>query len=532
MKYCIAMLLFALLTTADISWGDENPAILAPVWIYRDMPAAGEKDTRTETERIFSPGGFMPAERVNQIRVTADRLVDPDKSERGTCIEYLFEIKKPDDWVGVYTLIDGDKWGTKVGLSIPKLMKIPGHTRLALRFRVRGEGVVTFKTGGITKGKFPSSLKFAVEPAEGSTVLTGDFKEMSIPLQARQLTNLIDPICVVCTAMDNRDREIVRVEIDDVRIEAFERPTELKSGWQKRLRDTLLITYTPTGFDPTSKPVKQPTVANIREDLLALRRLADGAGIKGRNAGVILYGCRDGLEHIPSVLVEKEINFSMILGIFNPSDKTEVDNAITLLCRADLKDAILGICIGNESITFRRADLDTIVQVASRLRTIGVATVPTCSTEVVQAYGNRRMFTEFDFTLANVHALFAEVYDAKDGGKWAIERIRDLREEAPPEHPIVIKELGWPSGPAPFTAEQQKEYWELILANDIAKQVNIAVFDSFANVGWKREMIKLPGGASVNVGPYWPVLFDNHRKATEYAPQLLQRWKAAQNQGK
>src|SRR6266511_932742 len=89
--------------------GQERAERPAEIWIYKDMPKEEEKDTRTDTEAMFAPYGFMPKERANQIAVNIRRLVNRADPGQGTCIEYSFKfVDKQNDWQGVYTLVGGD----------------------------------------------------------------------------------------------------------------------------------------------------------------------------------------------------------------------------------------------------------------------------------------------------------------------------------------------------------------------------------------------------------------------------------------
>jgi exo-beta-1,3-glucanase (GH17 family) len=472
----------------------------------------------------------MPGERATQITVNASVPLDLKDPTKGTAIKYTFNFKKPDDWMGVYSLLDGGAaWGTKAGINVQKLLDVGPETKLALRFRAKGEGVVEFKCGGVAPpgAKFPSSLRFPVELRPSPTTLTKEFVEYTIgPIEARQMVNLIDPLCITTTILDNRGREAVQAVVDDIRIEAFDRALApappLPAGWRDRLMHTCWVCYTPTGFDPTVKPVKKPTATDIRADLAAIRALADKVGIKGDRMGIITYGCRDGLEEIAAFA--KDADLSLILGIFNPTDEVEVRNAEAILKRDDLGRTIAACCVGNEAITFRRATLDDIRRVAEKLRR--VRAVPCTTTEIIQAMGKEELSkSPFSYALTNAHAIFADVSDCVRGAKWATERLKDLVESAPKDHPILAKELGWPAGPAPFDAKQQAAYWKAVFADPIAKKVNVCIFDSFKNVPWKNEPVAVSDGGKVNVGPHWPVLFDDKRKPTPFAEELLELWK-------
>jgi len=250
--------------------------------------------------------------------------------------------------------------------------------------------------------------------------------------------------------------------------------------------------------------------------------LADKAGVKGDKAGIITYGCKDGLETIAALA--KEVDLSVVLGVYDPNDEDELGNAEKLLERADLAKTIAACCVGNEAVTFRRATLDDIRQAAARLR--GVRAVPTATTEVVHAYGDPELFkAPFDFTFMNAHALFSDVPTADRGAKWAAARVKDVLAVAPRGHLVLAKEVGWPAGPAPFDEKQQAAYWRAVFADPVARRVNVCVFDAFRNVPWKEELVAVPGGKKVNVGPHWPVLFDDRREPTPFATELLRLWK-------
>jgi exo-beta-1,3-glucanase (GH17 family) len=512
-------------TIAQLATAQEAPTVP----IYTDVPGEGEPDKRSDIERMFQPFGFMPQERTTQVSVNHSKLVDPNDPSKGTCIEYAFQFKQFDDWVGSYTLIDGTCWGTKPGINVQELLGARDNEPIVLRLAARGEGLVTFKVGGVATGKFASSLRFPVQPERSPTELTDTFQEITIgPIPARQLRNIVDPLCVVTTGLDNmRSRKIVRVEVDRVRFESLRpaaRPAPLPTGWREPLTRTLFVTYTPTGFDPSVQPVKRPTQDDIRADLAAIREQAIGAGVPDDAIGVITYGCNDGLEQIPKLA--HDLGLKVILGVFDPRNDAEVGNAEKLLGQDELSRTIIACCVGNEAITFRRATLEEIQAAGRRLRR--VRAIPITTTEIIQSYGDERMIKSFDFTLVNAHALFASVYQPEAGAEWALEQLRALIAAAPKEHPIVVKELGWPSGPKPvFDPEQQATYWKTVFADPITRRVNVAIFDGLANVPWKQEQIRVPGHDPVNVGPHWPVLFGPDRKPSPFAKELLGLWKAS-----
>jgi exo-beta-1,3-glucanase (GH17 family) len=512
------------------AWQDQPVRAVNAVWIYRDAAPEKGPDMRSESERLFAPFGFMPAARADQVSINNAQPVAPDDPSKGTCIEYLFEFRAPDDWMGSYTLVDGNCWGTKQGIDVQKLLGVGRSEPIVLRFRARGEGTVTFKCGGVKDGDHPSSLRPAREVAGSPTHLTREFRDYTIgPFPAGQLTNVIDPFCAATTILDNRGKKTIRVEVDDIRFERLRpanRGAALPAGWRERLSEMLFVTYTPTGFNPNSRPVTSPTAKDIRDDLAAIQSLALAAGVPASRVGIITYGCRDGLEQIPPLASERGI--AVLLGIFNPRDHREVDNAARLLERAELEQTIIACCVGNEALTFRRANLEEIQNVYGQLR--AVRPIPMTTTEIAQSYGNIELF-KFDFSLINAHALFSSVYSAEKAAKWAVGSIEDVLAAAPQGHLVLVKEIGWPAAPPPFDRGQQRNYWETVLSSPVARRVNIAFFDGLSNVdAWKSEKVSLPGrDGPVDVGPHWPVLFDAGRKPKPYAVELLRLWKTSRS---
>ena len=79
---------------------------------------------------------------------------------------------------------------------------------------------MTFQVGAVTNGKFKSSVAFPRTCRPDPTKLTNKWQDYAIKLRADELTNLIDPFCVVARAIDNRGKDSIQVYVDDVRLEA------------------------------------------------------------------------------------------------------------------------------------------------------------------------------------------------------------------------------------------------------------------------------------------------------------------------
>ncbi len=507
----------------------DQPA--TEVVIYRDQYKGQPEESLSESQRRFAPYGFMPETRTNQIAVNPALPLIEDSPEKGTCIEYSFQFKNGSDWMGAYHLVNGDSWGTKPGIDVRKLLDLRADDKVVLKFRAwgqKGGEAVTFQCGGVNTGPHKSSLPFPKTPKNDPTTLAKEPREYEIELKASQLSNVVDPFCVVARASDgdNLKRESITIFVDDIRFEApskNKKRVELPNGWRERLASTLWFDYTPSGgYDPTQTPPKRPTISDMRQDLEAIRRMSLGAGVSKDRIGVVLYGCRDGLEAVPALC--RDLGLAVVVGVWDVKDASEVETAGKLLRDDSLAMTIAAVCVGNEAMTFGRANLDDILTVATRLREIRA--VPTTSSEIIQKYGNEALWKEFDFAFPNVHALFntGGDFDPKAAAKWTADRIRDLRAEAPKGFLIVVKEVGWVAGPSPeFDEAQQVLFWETLLADPVTREVNVCVFEAgFGQTHWKQEPITVRG-KSVNVGPHWSVFLPS-RQPNRAGEIILKSW--------
>lgn len=528
------MLFFALLVLAAVSGSALLQAAgeLAPqdeVWIYRDAPPAGEPDERSQTERLFQPYGFMPAEGASDIAVNVSHPADQNNPEKGTAVEIVFSFPTATAWRGAYFLLDdGTSWGKRPGINVQKLMGLKPDDKIAVRFLAWGGGTVTFKCGGVRDGKHPSSLRLPVAAPGSPTRLSTRPKEITIgPIPARMLTNVIDPLCAVASGLDQKGAEEVTVYIDDIRFERFEKSAVSAVEWTKKLAETLWVSYTPTGFDPTASPIVHPTLENIRADLAALESLREESRLPRAALGIVTYGADNGLEQIPSVC--REFGIPLQLGIFSPTNRTEVANAKQLLADESLSGTIIGVIVGNEALTFRRGTLNDIERVIAELKSM--RDVPCTSTEIVQEMGNERLKSLCDYLSVNAHAVFASIYEPLDAAAWAEDHVSAVIELSA-EKPLLIKEVGWPSGsfasasgPVPFSPTAQRAYWTALMKSPVARHANIGVFDAFRNTPWKHEEVVVPGGIRIDVGNCWAVLFDEQREPLPFASELLKLWK-------
>jgi exo-beta-1,3-glucanase (GH17 family) len=279
---------------------------------------------------------------------------------------------------------------------------------------------------------------------------------------------------------------------------------------RERLERTLWLDYSPTGFDPTRKPVRAPAADDIRRDLEAFRT---SAGAAGHDLGIVLYGCTNGLEQLP--ILARASGLRTILGIWDPKDAVELRNAEALLRSKDLEEWIAAVCIGNETQTFRRCSLQDIALAAKRLR--DVRAVPITTTEIIQEYGRPDLLAlDMDLVFPNIHGLFAaSARDPVQAARWTADQIRALKREY--DGLILVKECGWPAGPEPaFDDNQQAAFWQTVLADPIARDVNFCIFECSFDAMWKHEWVAVEParrpadpafrlGNRADIGPFWSV---------------------------
>ena len=217
-RICRASLV--LLCAFASAWGCTSEEAPQQLWIYRDVPAAGQEDKRGDSEKLFRPFGFVPGDRAAQIKVLFDYPNDPRDASQGTSIRYQFELRdRADEWVGACELVNGDRWGSVPGLNVPLSLGVGKDAQLELRFRAKGDGAVVFNAGGIDRGEFRSSLVPAVQVGTGPITLGSSWTEYAIgPISGSRLTNLIDPLCVIALGKDNPGKKEVVVLVDDLRV--------------------------------------------------------------------------------------------------------------------------------------------------------------------------------------------------------------------------------------------------------------------------------------------------------------------------
>lgn len=225
------------------------------------------------------------------------------------------------------------------------------------------------------------------------------------------------------------------------------------------LCETTWVAYAPTNFDPNGSPPRLPDEASLRADLTVLRR----AGFDG----LITYGADIG----PITKIAGEVGFDrLILGIWNPSSQAEQATII----REAASDRVIGVIVGNETLTFRRSDVPTLAAaMASVRRATGK---PVSSTEVIEAFfTNRDLVEASDFLTVNAHPYFHALRDPVKAAEWTIAAYDNLAARVR-QRPILLKEIGMPTlGDEGLSEANQARYFTLMSQS----HVNFAYFEAY-----------------------------------------------------
>ncbi|HKI36843.1 MAG TPA: hypothetical protein VKA46_33635 [Gemmataceae bacterium] len=201
----------------------EEP--LPRVWIYRDMPGTEEKDTRTASERYFTPSFFFPESKASEIVVDPKMPVSKlESGGEGTCVEFAFGLKGVDDWAGA-GFIPGDKLGDKSAFNVAEKLLVGFGRPVHLKFRARTkDGQIVkarFESCGVKSGDLRDGIELPQTPKPAVTTLGAKWQDVSIELtkKAAGLDKVVCPLKVVVRANENAGKEQVTVYVDDIRFE-------------------------------------------------------------------------------------------------------------------------------------------------------------------------------------------------------------------------------------------------------------------------------------------------------------------------
>jgi exo-beta-1,3-glucanase (GH17 family) len=232
------------------------------------------------------------------------------------------------------------------------------------------------------------------------------------------------------------------------------------ADFEKVLEQTRWIDYAPTNYNPETTPVMLPSEASVREDMRVLR----SAGFDG----LITYAAT-----LPVIVkVAQEEGFrSVLLGVWDPASAEE----LRLAKESAANPVVAGIIVGNEGLTFRRYDFDTLRRAMEQLRRD--TGKPVSTTEVVEYfYTSRNLVESSDFLTVNAHPYFHGHRDPVRAVDWTLGAWCRLKRHVP-DKPILFKEVGLPTEGASENDEayQRAYYRQLLTTTD----VQFAFFEAF-----------------------------------------------------
>ncbi|MBA3007093.1 MAG: hypothetical protein KJ900_16935 [Proteobacteria bacterium] len=262
------------------------------------------------------------------------------------------------------------------------------------------------------------------------------------------------------------------------------------------IQQTRFIAYTPRSFSIGGGKIRAATAAGIREDLTLLRPFFNG---------VITYSTTSGLDAVPRIA--HELGFrAVILGIWDPSSETEIDNVIHAAQKHPA--LIVAIIVGNEGLYTRRylpQDVDKAMQrIKKECPEMAVTTSEPFFLYFEKEYTN--FFNSHDLLMPNIHPVFEKWFTASNPTQ-GVDMVIEMAEKFKTTYntkPLLIKETGMPGTPQighndkGFSMERQRLFWSDILKRfPFSPNQSLACFEAF-DAPWKpAEMAAtLPGDHS------------------------------------
>lgn len=192
--------------------GERQQPSRAEFLVVYDEASAAE-------DRLWDPSeARMPPQALIWYRDVCD--VDPRRGE--TCIEVGYRTSSA-DWAGMYWL-RGGSWGDVQGPNLLDSLGMECGDPARLTFWVRGRDGgerVNFKVGGMSKGKYPDSIRFPLDT--GHVRLPSEWTKLSIDLTGQDLTQMSSAFCWVAERGKNRGRAEVWFYLDDIVFEVCTR---------------------------------------------------------------------------------------------------------------------------------------------------------------------------------------------------------------------------------------------------------------------------------------------------------------------
>jgi len=196
-------------------------------------------------------------------------------------------------------------------------------------------------------------------------------------------------------------------------------------------------------------------------------------------SGLVTYGTTGPPGQVPELAAEAGFD-GMILGVYDVSNPTEIDDAVALA--RSFPNLVKAVCLGNEGLLFQNYDLDLLEGAFSQVRR-ALPGVPLTTSEPIFAWGNPRLLDLTDFCFPIIHPWIHGIFkhDPHAAALWTIQAAQRLRILA--DRPVLVKETGFPGDATAYPEALQAEFWRVLLREYRAAMVGveIAVFEAFDN---------------------------------------------------
>jgi exo-beta-1,3-glucanase (GH17 family) len=216
------------------------------------------------------------------------------------------------------------------------------------------------------------------------------------------------------------------------------------------------IAYQPTRLKAVNGVLSHADDASIRADLEVLRPWFDG---------LITYGALNGNERVPDIAARLGFH-AVVVGVWDPSDRNEVGNAIDAWRRNP--DLVAGLSLGNEIVFGKRGTWASLQAQLQAVRDEAPG-LPLAIAEPFAEYTDfpqaKPVLAATDFMLANIHPVFEPWFKSATADNWTDFVVRVMaRLQAIYPRPILIKETGVPTGPASagFNPGMQRAFYDLL----------------------------------------------------------------------
>ena len=262
------------------------------------------------------------------------------------------------------------------------------------------------------------------------------------------------------------------------------------------LAEQRFVSYVPRGFSMLDGTPQAATADGIRDDLQRLRPYF---------SAIVTYGLEHGQALIPELAVAAGYH-ALILGVWNPANRAELDQAIALARR--YPQQVVALILGNEGLFWKRYQARDIKLAADYVRQ-QLPHLALGSSEPFSVYldsADAPVLLELDLLLPNVHPRFEPWFNPANldqATTFVVEVLQRLH--AVTDKPILIKETGLPSAPKTqgFTESRQAEFWSRLLQRiPPGPTQNIAGFEAF-DAPWKPRELQDEFGHLEASEAYW-----------------------------